>query len=317
MAKPSTLPKWNANQSGPRTTTPPNGVKDDGVVVGNELPAQWLNWVLSWIYLWILYLNGLTGEALTWTAPQTFQEVIQALKTLDFDTSPGASAYARRITLRCGTAIFVRLFASSDGFVLTVNADWDQTNTQWAADSAGVRAFRLDAFNSIGFKLKSHGPAATWADNGWTTTLYLNTGGDLVVANGMVGQTATVQQSAASNTGGSSVGQGIIFAESPPIARALIEGNGAANPTLLYGMNISAITRDGATGRYKVILLSGATNYVLPKFTPMCDTATVAQIYKATPPTLDTFRFTTWDAATGNAVDLAAGERMVIEVGAF
>lgn len=68
MAKPSTLPRW-ANLANPADIVdPPSGKKDTGWLTAEKPPHSYFNWFMNLVYLWAVYLDGLTGEALTWTA---------------------------------------------------------------------------------------------------------------------------------------------------------------------------------------------------------------------------------------------------------
>jgi|SRR5688572_15911322 len=70
MAKPTTLPRFATDVG--VTVEPTESKKDTGWFESEKPPAQLMNWLFKWIYSWCLYLNGLTGELLTWTVKQTF-----------------------------------------------------------------------------------------------------------------------------------------------------------------------------------------------------------------------------------------------------
>lgn len=70
MPAPTNVPEWNSG--GTNRTEPPGGVKVSGFTVNGAVSSSFLNWILFTIYEWILYLQNLTAEALTWTALQTF-----------------------------------------------------------------------------------------------------------------------------------------------------------------------------------------------------------------------------------------------------
>lgn len=73
MPKPSTLPRW-ANLAAPADIVdPPSGKKDSGWLTGEKPPHSYFNWWKNLVYQWTVYLDGLTGEALTWTAAHIFQ----------------------------------------------------------------------------------------------------------------------------------------------------------------------------------------------------------------------------------------------------
>jgi hypothetical protein len=76
MPQPGTLPRWAETASGTPASNlvgPPAGKQDAGFATGGDIPTSGgLNWLFRWIYKWCQYVAGLTGEALTWTARQTF-----------------------------------------------------------------------------------------------------------------------------------------------------------------------------------------------------------------------------------------------------
>lgn len=71
MAKPSTLPRW-ATGGTAQVTEPTEAKKDLGWVPLEKPGAQYFNWAMKLVYDWLVYLNGLTNESLTWAAKHTF-----------------------------------------------------------------------------------------------------------------------------------------------------------------------------------------------------------------------------------------------------
>lgn len=71
MAKPVTLPSWATDtnfssgaESGSSVKLEPSaGVKAQGWIPGNSLPARWLNWWANLVYSWIAYVDGLSTDA--------------------------------------------------------------------------------------------------------------------------------------------------------------------------------------------------------------------------------------------------------------
>jgi hypothetical protein len=61
MAKPSTIPQWDSNQT--NVATPPAGKKTDGWTNGETGDSSWMNWFMYWVYQWIVWL-----DAGVWTA---------------------------------------------------------------------------------------------------------------------------------------------------------------------------------------------------------------------------------------------------------
>lgn len=72
--KPTIVPRWADTVSADTTKVnePPDVKKDVGWVVAEKPPAQWFNWLLFYIYQWILWLADYENEAHTWTEQQDF-----------------------------------------------------------------------------------------------------------------------------------------------------------------------------------------------------------------------------------------------------
>lgn len=71
MAKPTNLAEW-ATGGGAPITEPLLAEKQAGWPVGYKPPAQWFNWWMKAVYLWIVWLNEYEITAHTWTALQTY-----------------------------------------------------------------------------------------------------------------------------------------------------------------------------------------------------------------------------------------------------
>lgn len=178
MAKPTTLPRW-ATGGGAAVTTPAETKKDTGWTAGEKPPAQYLNWLGKWIYNWCAYLDGLTAEALTWTAAQTFAAAVSFTNTLSFSGTTltiaptGAVTYspAQAATLsalptedvpyvqqstaptsrralgkfRAGAAasswvrLYIGTYSGNPYLEIAVNASWNATSAKWVADSVGTQ----------------------------------------------------------------------------------------------------------------------------------------------------------------------------------
>lgn len=76
MPMPSDVPAWNTG--GANRTEPSAGEKILGWVAGDPVNSSYFNWLLFTVYEWVLFLQGIEGEALTWTALQTFEDGIVA-----------------------------------------------------------------------------------------------------------------------------------------------------------------------------------------------------------------------------------------------
>jgi hypothetical protein len=99
VAKPTSLPRWASTVTGDttRVQAPTSGRQDVGWAPGERPPAQHLNWLLNIIYQWLAYLNGLAGEAITWTAAHVFSSTVSfpggIIGAITFNTAPTAPDY--------------------------------------------------------------------------------------------------------------------------------------------------------------------------------------------------------------------------------
>lgn len=120
MAKPSIKPRWADVVSGdPTKVLAPPGVKQDvGFATAERPPAQFLNWLLWVIYLWINYVDGITSEALTWAAAHTFQALVT------FQVTPTAPDYKYTNSL-------TRMIPGTEG------VPQNTASTIWRTGSAG------------------------------------------------------------------------------------------------------------------------------------------------------------------------------------
>jgi len=91
MSKPASLPRWADAANPADIVDPPSGKKDSGWLVNDQPPHTYFNWFWNLVYQWTVYLDGLTGEALTWTAAHIFN----AGATFNgVSTTPGLTANA-------------------------------------------------------------------------------------------------------------------------------------------------------------------------------------------------------------------------------
>jgi hypothetical protein len=68
--KPTKLPAWNTGLT--NNSEPTSLKKIEGWVPGEDVPAQWLNWLFALIHDWIAYLNDLGSQVIAWTAAHTW-----------------------------------------------------------------------------------------------------------------------------------------------------------------------------------------------------------------------------------------------------
>lgn len=158
MAKPAAgVPEFA--EDGLNVTEPPGGIKTTGFLAGISAKSSYVNWLFRQCIDWIGYLDGFTGEANTWTAPQTHEGEAG-------DTNPGVNSETvptkRKLMFRwkCATNYYARVYKElwnpstyMGGFTLTVNAYWD--GTTWAPDQSGPGCVAL-RLNNDGLKLGRH-----------------------------------------------------------------------------------------------------------------------------------------------------------------
>lgn len=173
--KPSNLAEW-ATGAAP-IVEPSTPQKQAGWSVGFKPPAQWFNWWMNIMHLWVLWLDAFETEAHTWTAVQTFDnaatfnaainanatvylnDVVQvgatgtfdSLKPIDFNIATAATPILRRSqTASTPHLLFeqlvdgsrkLRLYVTVDrGFEATYNARYSAGN--WIRDAV-ADAWRL------------------------------------------------------------------------------------------------------------------------------------------------------------------------------
>lgn len=104
MAKPTTIPRWADTVAGDVTklNEPPNGKKDVGWLVAEKPPAQWLNWLFYWLYLWVVWLRDYEDTSHIWSQLQTYnrgisvsQAVLNSHGTITTGNGTGVGLWAR------------------------------------------------------------------------------------------------------------------------------------------------------------------------------------------------------------------------------
>lgn len=84
--------RWaTVTAGGPEVVEPDNTHKDNGWVSAEEPPHTFFNYWMNVVYLWLVYLDGLPAEAMTWTAAHIFQAGITVTSTGTAVTATGAS----------------------------------------------------------------------------------------------------------------------------------------------------------------------------------------------------------------------------------
>lgn len=137
MPKPSSLPRWGDNLADPGDIVEPSsGKKDIGWQDAEKPPHSYFNWLFNLIYQWCSYLNGLTGEALTWTAAHIFQSTVSVTNSTNADTvtiaATSANAnYAIRATGNATNGGLVATSSKTGGAIVG-------SNSGTGANAAGV-----------------------------------------------------------------------------------------------------------------------------------------------------------------------------------
>lgn len=73
MAKPTNLALWATTGT---KVEPSAGVKQAGWAANQRPPAQWFNWWMNAVYLWMVWLDAFESTAHDWTADQTFHNPV-------------------------------------------------------------------------------------------------------------------------------------------------------------------------------------------------------------------------------------------------
>lgn len=90
MAKPTNLALWATNVNYPATADPIKvepgaGVKAAGWAPQQRPPAQWWNWWMNAVYLWMVWLDAFESTAHTWTAAQVFAVEVNFAGIVNFN----------------------------------------------------------------------------------------------------------------------------------------------------------------------------------------------------------------------------------------
>lgn len=148
MAKPAgNLPLWGTLAAA--LTEPILATKQAGWLAGagNKPRASYFNWWMNKVYEWVAYLDGLEAEALTWTAQQTMQALLQLTRSdeLTPHIQVGTAApTVMRLMLKAPLAggRYLRLYANLVGeLTMTINAEYRTSPAPgWYADITATAA---------------------------------------------------------------------------------------------------------------------------------------------------------------------------------
>lgn len=170
--KPSNIAEWGTGAAPIVEPTLPQ--KQAGWAVAFKPPAQWFNWWMKLVHLWIVWLDAFESEAHTWSAFQTFSAfentttaIFNGTVTVNDAFSLDAAATAsiacelnfyisavdKPLLTRANVAtapnllfrqdvtvggIIARLYLQVDrGLMVSYNARWDVGTSMWVKDAAG------------------------------------------------------------------------------------------------------------------------------------------------------------------------------------
>lgn len=168
MAKPTSKPRF-ASDVGAAITEPSEGKKDIGWIA-EKPPHQVMNWIHKWTAAWIDYLDGLTAEALTWTAAHIHSALV----------THNAGAVFNTVSPTFSVSPAMNAGAQVNNSVLDVNAGLDVAGG--SALAGGVTAV-----NGLTITTSSN-PGVTRALNISANGAYIN--GDVNVASGTLAAAA-------------------------------------------------------------------------------------------------------------------------------
>lgn len=175
--KPTNTPRW-AN-SGGAIVEPSSGKKDVGFVAGERPPAQFLNWLLNLLYLWVAWLNDIV-------APGSGSEAlsISSAGTLAADGKHGDRLLVVHAAAGNGTNAGI---SAGNGYMAATGAgewwlpipirvgDRIKTLNLWANDSivgGQTVTVELVRFSSTGTRTSIAGPSPS--SGAWAATAILS-----------------------------------------------------------------------------------------------------------------------------------------------
>jgi hypothetical protein len=248
MAQPINVPRWNTDLT--NQTEPPAGQKDTGQVAGAPLDSSYFNWILFTIYEWVLWLQGLQGEILTWTGLNTFNAGIVVTKAagdaVTATAGTGASAYAVKGTGNTG--------AGSHGGYFTSTASVSGIGAQGIGTIRGLVGTSTDpdptSFGVLGIATGAGAGVAGSSDSGAGGS-FSSSSGDGVVSVGGANRHGFNGTGTGTGWGGFFTGGGT--------GAAGVRGVGGANGIggSFQGTNASGLVATGGTGAGGVVGIGG------------------------------------------------------------
>lgn len=205
--KPTNIAEW-ATGAAP-IVEPSTPQKQAGWPVDYKPPAQWFNWWMKLVHLWIVWLDAFESEAHSWSALQTFSSqvtsgsaifngattfndnfILSGPTTIGVSmafaiANPETALLTRNTVASEPTLIFaqdadvsgnvLRLYAhGTRGLVVTFNARWDSGPNNWVKDTA-ASSWMMTLGNAI--RHFQHQPVTTPFADGLWTELFTSFGG--------------------------------------------------------------------------------------------------------------------------------------------
>lgn len=203
-------------------------------------------------------------------------------------------------TLGGAGTIYQRIYHTTSGYELTINASYAISGAQWSQDSAAQDSYR-EVINFVGTPLqwqRQTAGSAAWADGSWTTLFQGFSTGDFSTS----GKFKTTSTRTSGTPGsGQSVNQGELWADLIPIAMVKVKSN-----AIDRSVNLAAagFAHPGA-GKYTFTLQVGAPAQNPLQIQATCLASGAAGICNAYPTITTpgfTFEVDVWSTA-GAAVD--------------
>lgn len=136
MPMPANVPAWNTG--GANRTEPSAGKKVLGWVVAEPVDSSFFNWWMFTAYSWILWLQGIQDESLTWTIQQQFTESITVKRT-----TPGNALSVTGEVLVTGTvAAGAGFYASGFGYGINSVTDLGSYFECTSASAPAIEIFK-------------------------------------------------------------------------------------------------------------------------------------------------------------------------------
>lgn len=186
MVKPTNLAEWGTGGGAP-ITEPLLAEKQAGWPVSFKPPAQWFNWWMKSVHLWLVWLNTFESTAHTWSALQTFSAgilsaafgatagirgttAINSVPAISGTTTVSANAIFGTSSHASGRgAYFTNTAVSGGGVALEATGRYGGifTGTEWAGSVSSIdtAATSATAAGALGVSSKLNRPGVRGEGN--------------------------------------------------------------------------------------------------------------------------------------------------------